>query len=319
MTEDDDRAARARQAGRPALPGQPGQAGRPALPGQPGQAGRPALPGDAARARGGSRGLDPHLARQRLARQIALSRRARRQRITLAVVGAMSAITLLLSGGAWMLTGYVSSLITRINAGTSGTPHERPGQHSGRRHRHARRPDATAGASVARRQRYRGELRHADAGAHPGKSSDRSGREPAARLLGQHPRPRHEQDQCRVRLRRPAAYGADGRAGHRPYHQRLRRGRFPRLHQGHRCAGRREHLRAVRGRRLLQRAAPIRGPPLTSTASPRWSSPGTGTRSPRPTSPGSPISSSYCRRCSPRRRRQACSPTQFGSSDSSPR
>ena len=126
MTEDDDRAARARQAGRPALPGQPGQAGRPPLPGQPGQAGRPALPGDAARARGGSRGLDPHLARQRLARQIALSRRARRQRITLAVVGAMSAITLLLSGGAWMLTGYVSSLITRINAGTSGTPTSGP-------------------------------------------------------------------------------------------------------------------------------------------------------------------------------------------------
>jgi len=115
MTEDDDRAARG-----------PRQPGRPALPGQPGQPGRAALPGEAARARAGSRGLDPRVARERLARQIALSRRARRQRITLAIVGAMSAITLLVSGSAWMLTGYVSSLITRINAGTSGTPTSGP-------------------------------------------------------------------------------------------------------------------------------------------------------------------------------------------------
>jgi LCP family protein required for cell wall assembly len=117
MTEDDDRAARARQLGRPAQPAQPGQPAQPA---------RPALPGDPARARGDSRGPDPRVAGQRLARQIAASRSARRQRITLAIVGAMSAITLLVSGSAWMLTGYVSSLITRINAGTSGTPTSGP-------------------------------------------------------------------------------------------------------------------------------------------------------------------------------------------------
>jgi LCP family protein required for cell wall assembly len=127
MTEDDDRAARARQLARRL--GQPGQASRAGQPGQAsraGQAGRPALPGDAARARSGTRGPDPRVAQQRLARQIALSRKARRQRITLALVGAMSAITLLVSGSAWVLTGYVSSLITRINAGTSGTPTSGP-------------------------------------------------------------------------------------------------------------------------------------------------------------------------------------------------
>jgi LCP family protein required for cell wall assembly len=138
MTEDDDRGARARKPGQPALPGQPGRPGlpappgQPALPGRPGQPARPgrpnraAQPGEAARARAGSRGPDPRVAGQRLARQIALSRSARRQRVTLAIVGAMSAITLLVSGSAWVLTGYVSSLITRIDAGTSGTPTSGP-------------------------------------------------------------------------------------------------------------------------------------------------------------------------------------------------
>jgi LCP family protein required for cell wall assembly len=114
MTEDDDRAARARKPSQPALPGQPGRPDR------------AAQPGEAARARAGSRGPDPRVAGQRLARQIALSRSARRQRVTLAIVGAMSAITLLVSGSAWVLTGYVSSLITRIDAGTSGTPTSGP-------------------------------------------------------------------------------------------------------------------------------------------------------------------------------------------------
>ena len=51
---------------------------------------------------------------------------ARRQRLVLAVVGAMSVLTLLLSGSAWVLTSYVSSRLGRVNAGTSGTPSSGP-------------------------------------------------------------------------------------------------------------------------------------------------------------------------------------------------
>ncbi len=76
--------------------------------------------------RGAARRLDPNAARQRLARQIAASRNARRQRIVLAIVGAMSAITLLVSGGAWVLTSYVNGRLGRIDAGTSGTPSSGP-------------------------------------------------------------------------------------------------------------------------------------------------------------------------------------------------
>jgi LCP family protein required for cell wall assembly len=62
----------------------------------------------------------------RLMRQLAASRPARRQRIMLAVLGGLSAITLLASGSAWMLTSYVSSSLHRLNAGTSGTPTSGP-------------------------------------------------------------------------------------------------------------------------------------------------------------------------------------------------
>ena len=44
----------------------------------------------------------------------------------LAAVGAMSAITLLVSGSAWVLTSYVDSSLGRVNAGTSGTPSSGP-------------------------------------------------------------------------------------------------------------------------------------------------------------------------------------------------
>jgi LCP family protein required for cell wall assembly len=73
-------------------------------------------------ARGGARRPDPAAAGRRLAQQIAASRHARRQRIVLAVIGAMSAITLLVSGSAWVLTSYISARLNRVDAGTSGTP-----------------------------------------------------------------------------------------------------------------------------------------------------------------------------------------------------
>jgi LCP family protein required for cell wall assembly len=44
----------------------------------------------------------------------------------LAVVGAMSAITLLVSGSAWVLSSYVNARLNRVNAGTSGTPSSGP-------------------------------------------------------------------------------------------------------------------------------------------------------------------------------------------------
>jgi len=55
-------------------------------------------------------------------RDIAAARRLRRERAVLAMVGVISALTLLVSGGAWMVTSYVSSSLGRVSAGTSGTP-----------------------------------------------------------------------------------------------------------------------------------------------------------------------------------------------------
>jgi LCP family protein required for cell wall assembly len=59
-------------------------------------------------------------------REIAAARTLRRQRAALAMVGVMSALTLLVSGSAWMLTSYVSARLGRVNAGTSGTPSSGP-------------------------------------------------------------------------------------------------------------------------------------------------------------------------------------------------
>jgi LCP family protein required for cell wall assembly len=58
--------------------------------------------------------------------QIAAGRKARQQRAALAILGAMSALVLVASGGAWVLTSYVTSHVGRINAGTSGTPSSGP-------------------------------------------------------------------------------------------------------------------------------------------------------------------------------------------------
>src|SRR5215469_5839552 len=61
-------------------------------------------------------------AQRRFHQHIAVNRMARRQRFQLIVLGAISAVTLLVSGIAWMATGYVSSSLGRLDAGTSGTP-----------------------------------------------------------------------------------------------------------------------------------------------------------------------------------------------------
>lgn len=55
-----------------------------------------------------------------------MRKRARRHRLALTIVGAISAVTLLASGSAWVLTSYVSSRLGRVNAGTSGTPSSGP-------------------------------------------------------------------------------------------------------------------------------------------------------------------------------------------------
>jgi LCP family protein required for cell wall assembly len=128
MTDDHDAAARA--GFRAPDRGQPDR-GRPAWElsargsparGSPAGGSPPGGPPDPS----GGRRADPGAAGRRLVQQIAASRRARRQRVALAVVGAMSAITLLVSGSAWVLTSYVSSSLGRVNAGTSGTPSSGP-------------------------------------------------------------------------------------------------------------------------------------------------------------------------------------------------
>ncbi len=52
--------------------------------------------------------------------------RARRHRLSLLLTGCVSVLTLTISAGAWALTGYVSSSLHRLNAGTTGTPSSGP-------------------------------------------------------------------------------------------------------------------------------------------------------------------------------------------------
>jgi LCP family protein required for cell wall assembly len=59
-------------------------------------------------------------------RQIAAGRKARQQRTMLAILGAMSALVLCVSGGAWVLTSYVTGHVGRLSVGTSGTPSSGP-------------------------------------------------------------------------------------------------------------------------------------------------------------------------------------------------
>jgi LCP family protein required for cell wall assembly len=81
------------------------------------------VPTSPASGRGGERRTpDPAASSRRIMRQVAVARKLRRQRLTLAVAGTMSALTLLVSGSAWMLTSYLSTRVGRLNAGISGTP-----------------------------------------------------------------------------------------------------------------------------------------------------------------------------------------------------
>jgi len=58
-------------------------------------------------------------AQARLTARVRSSRGARRQRALLIACGAMSALVLLVSGGAWALTGYINDTIRRVDAGTT--------------------------------------------------------------------------------------------------------------------------------------------------------------------------------------------------------
>jgi LCP family protein required for cell wall assembly len=65
-------------------------------------------------------------AQERLLRQIAAGRRARQQRTLLALVSAASALVLAASGAAWGVTSYLTAHLSRLGAGTTGTPASGP-------------------------------------------------------------------------------------------------------------------------------------------------------------------------------------------------
>jgi LCP family protein required for cell wall assembly len=58
-------------------------------------------------------------AQGRFSARVASSRSARHRRLALLICGAMSALVLLVAGGAWGLTGWVNDTIKRVNAGTA--------------------------------------------------------------------------------------------------------------------------------------------------------------------------------------------------------
>jgi LCP family protein required for cell wall assembly len=68
------------------------------------------------------RRVTPSPAQQRLMARIAASRKARQKRALLTASGVLSALVLLVAGGAWALTGFVSGSVGRVDAGTAGTP-----------------------------------------------------------------------------------------------------------------------------------------------------------------------------------------------------
>jgi LCP family protein required for cell wall assembly len=61
-------------------------------------------------------------AEQRLLDTIAAARSARTRRALVLITSTMSALVLLAAGCGWLLTSYVSNHLTRLDAGTSGTP-----------------------------------------------------------------------------------------------------------------------------------------------------------------------------------------------------
>ena len=54
--------------------------------------------------------------------RITATRKARRQRAIMMACGAMSLVVLLAAGGTWAVTSLISSSVSRVNAGTGGTP-----------------------------------------------------------------------------------------------------------------------------------------------------------------------------------------------------
>ena len=66
------------------------------------------------------------LARRYLLAHIVASRRARLERTIAVLMTAMSALVLLAAGGGWLLAGWVSGNLTRVNAGTTGLPSQGP-------------------------------------------------------------------------------------------------------------------------------------------------------------------------------------------------
>jgi LCP family protein required for cell wall assembly len=58
-------------------------------------------------------------AQGRFSARVASSRTARHRRLALLICGGLSAVVLLVAGGAWGLTGYINDTIKRVNAGTA--------------------------------------------------------------------------------------------------------------------------------------------------------------------------------------------------------
>jgi LCP family protein required for cell wall assembly len=58
--------------------------------------------------------------------RITATRKARRQRAIMMACGAVSLVVLLAAGGTWAVTSLISSNVSRVNAGTAGTPSTGP-------------------------------------------------------------------------------------------------------------------------------------------------------------------------------------------------
>src|SRR5437879_5942498 len=71
-------------------------------------------------------GIHARAARDHLAEHIAATRHARFQRAMALLTSGLSALVLLTAGGGWLLAGYVSSHLGRVNAGTAGMPDSGP-------------------------------------------------------------------------------------------------------------------------------------------------------------------------------------------------
>lgn len=65
---------------------------------------------------------DPFAARRDLAAFISTTRHARRQRALALTLSLLSALVLVTAVVGWLLTNYVASSHSRVNAGTAGTP-----------------------------------------------------------------------------------------------------------------------------------------------------------------------------------------------------